>query len=106
MRGKLINELWSEPKLIKVTVELLIDSLILLLHSNDELSRKLVKQLLEAYENENKNLSLADDEYIELYVTIIQQIYECSIDIRNQSAIESFLLKFKANPLVLKDPEL
>jgi hypothetical protein len=86
--------------------ELFVDSLILIIHAKDSTSVSLVKSLLTQYDKESVNATYTNGQYIELYVDLIRQVISSNLDGTNKGQMESFLLKFKSNPLVLKDPEL
>ena len=86
--------------------ELFVDSLILIMHAKDSTSVSLVKSLLTQYDKESVNATYTNGQYIELYVDLIRQVISSNLDGTNKGQMESFLLKFKSNPLVLKDPEL
>lgn len=88
------------------TIELFVDALILALHCKDVLSRSLVAQLLEAYDKAVEKSTPMHGEHLNFYVMLIRSVLEINIDINNHAEVESFLLKFKANPLITKDPEL
>lgn len=88
------------------TVELFVDALILVLHCKDLTSRQLVTDLIQAYEKTIQNNSMLDSEYLALYASLIRHVLDTGISVDNQSTTESFLLKFKSNPTIIKDPEL
>lgn len=92
--------------MLGLDTELFVDSLILIIHAKDSVSVSLVRSLLEQYDKESANASYANGQYIELYVDLIRQVLLSNIDDTNKGQMESFLLKFKSNDLVMKDPEL
>lgn len=88
------------------TVELFVDALILVLHCKDLVSRQLANDLISLYEKTIQNNSMLDSEYLALYASLIKQVIDTDISVDNQSTTESFLLKFKSNPAIVKDPEI
>lgn len=89
-----------------LSVDLLIDALVLMLHTTAPESRHMVQRLIEIYEIEDKNSTLSENEFCKLYIGLIREVMSLDLQIDDQTAIESFLLKFKSNPAVLRDPEL
>ena len=88
------------------TVELFVDALILILHCKDLVSRQLVNDLVNAYEKTISANSMLNSEYLTLYSVLIKQVLQTNIELSNQSTAEAFILKFKSNPTIVKDPEL
>lgn len=88
--------------MLGLDTELFVDSLILIIHAKDSVSVSLVRSLLEQYDKESANASYANGQYIELYVDLIRQVLSSNIDDTNKGQMESFLLKFKSNDLVMK----
>ena len=84
-------------------VELFIDMLILMLHHRDAESIYIVEQFIALYERDTKDAKLANGEYLDLYLDITKMIMHNNIDITNADTI---LIKYKAHPVVVKDPEL
>jgi hypothetical protein len=86
------------------TTELFVDMLILILHCKDVVSVQLVERMLALYEEETKgNTKLANGEYLDLYVEMIKLVLHNTLDLNN---VDTILLKYKANPVIVKDPEL
>lgn len=88
------------------TADLFIDVLILLLHSKNEQVVKLVNAILALYEKETKDSAYMSNETFSFYIYLIQEVMQRNISINDQTEIEAFLLKFKSNALMKKDPEL
>lgn len=87
------------------TVDLFVDALILLLHSNDSDVRDFVNQILVIYEKESKS-SVDETSYFDFYINLIREVMNRNITVNDVGEVESLLLKIKSNPLVIKDPEL
>lgn len=83
--------------------ELFIDMLILILHCRDAESIHIIEQFIALYERDAKDTKLSNGEYLDLYVDITKLIMHNNIDITNADTI---LIKYKAHPVVVKDPEL
>lgn len=92
--------------MLGLDTELFVDSLILVIHARDSVSVSLVKAVLDQYDKESANGSYTNGQYTELYVNIIRQVLVSNLDAHNKGQLESFLLKFKSNDVVMKDPEL
>lgn len=92
--------------MLLLTVELLVDVLVLVLHDQSERTRTLVQQLLELYELKKKNTDLIQDEFCELYMNIIGEVMTLNVTAEDKGAIEALILKLKSNPTIIRDPEL
>lgn len=88
------------------TVDLFVDALILILHHNTPKVRMFVNRILEIYEAESKEATNVQEDFFQLYIVLIREVMSRNLSIKDTTEIETFLLKFKSNPLVLKDPEL
>lgn len=88
------------------TVDLFIDALILLLHTRNETVNKLINSMLDVYEQETKSNTYADNEIFNFYVSLIKELLVTNTTVQDNVDIEAYLLKFKNNPLVRKDPEI
>lgn len=88
------------------TIDLFIDALILLLHMKNEQVVRLVTGIIDLYEKETKDSAYMSNETFSFYVFLIKEVIERNITIQDQAEIEAFLLKFKSNQLMKKDPEL
>ena len=88
------------------TVDLFIDALILLLHANNDEVRSIIRQILDIYQTETKDSTYRENEFFDLYILLIKEVMNLNITIENQPEIDAFLLKFKSNELLEKDPEL
>lgn len=88
------------------TIDLFVDALILVLHFNNGEVQNLLRQLLDIYEKETKESTYMENEFFAFYIHLIKEVITMNLDPNNRNDIESFLLKFKSNPMVMKDPEL
>jgi len=89
--------------MIQFTNELFVDMLILILHCRDVNSIQLIEKILALYEEETKDTKLANGEYLSLYIELIKLVLYNTLDLNN---VDTILLKYKANPVIVKDPEL
>lgn len=91
--------------MIYFTVDLFVDALILVLHFNTAEVHTLINRLITIYEEETKN-NTESNEIFEFYINLIKEIITLNLNINNTAEIDTFILKFKGNPLLIKDPEL
>ena len=89
--------------MIQFTNELFVDALILILHSKDVTSVQLVEKLLELYQEETKDTKLNNSDYLNLYIELIKLVLHNTLDVNNADTV---LLKYKAEEIIVKDPEL
>ena len=76
------------------TVDLFVDALILLLHSNDSDVRDFVNQILVIYEKESKS-SVDETSYFDFYINLIREVMNRNITVNDVGEVESLLLKIK-----------
>lgn len=88
------------------TIDLFVDALLLVLHFNTAEVKMLVNQIIDIYEKETKESTYMENEFFGLYIHLIREVMGMNININEPRDVEAFLLKFKSNPLVIKDPEL
>ena len=89
--------------MVQFNTELFIDMLVLMLHHRDADSINLVERFIELYEHDTKDTKLANKEYLDLYVDITKTVMYGNQD---TCSADTILIKYKANPVVVKDPEL
>ena len=90
-------------------IDYLVDALVLLLHDNRPDYQQLVKKVIDAYESDKiKGISQTnkEEEIANLYICLIQEVIASGITVEDSKGIDTFILKFKSNPLLTKDPEL
>lgn len=88
------------------TIDLFIDALILLLHIKNEQVVRLVTAIIEIYEKETKDSTYMSNDTFSFYIFLIKEVMQRNISVNDQAEIEAFLLKFKSNQLMKKDPEM
>lgn len=86
--------------------DLLVDALLLVLHTTDSEARATVRQLITACNDTNKNVELITTDYSEFYIHLIEEVMAHDIQASDKSTAESFILKFKLNPVCMKDPDV
>ena len=90
-------------------LDYLVDSLVLLLHDNRPDYQNLVRKVIAIYENEKPGvvtITDKDNDVGKLYIYLIKEVIDLSITVDDKNAIDTFILKFKSNNLLTKDPEL
>ena len=90
-------------------IDYLVDALVLLLHDNRPDYQQLVKKVIDVYESDKiKGISQTnkEEEIANLYTYLIQEVIASGITVEDSKGIDTFILKFKSNPLLTKDPEL
>lgn len=90
-------------------LDYLVDSLVLLLHDNRPDYQNLVRKVIAIYENEKPGvvtITDKDNDVGKLYIYLIKEVIDLSITVADKNAIDTFILKFKSNNLLTKDPEL
>lgn len=88
------------------TVGLFIDMMIVVLNFNNPEVIGLIKRIIEIYNIETKESTYMENESFNFYINIIQELMDSGTTIKDTSAIEGFLLRFKSDPVIVKDPEL
>lgn len=91
--------------MVYFTIDLFIDALILILNYKTKEAVALIEKMIAIYEEETKN-TVDTDPVFELYINLIKEILSLGLSVEDTSDIEVFLLKFKGNPVCIKDPEL
>lgn len=93
--------------MIYLTIELLIDTLLILLKRNTPEVQKLARGLLEIYDNEVKaSPSFKDNQSLTFYTDVIRDVLATQSNSNEENISESIILKVKSMPLVNNDPEL
>ena len=90
-------------------VDYLVDSLILLLHDNRAEYQSLVKKVIEIFETDKQSGKVIvekDDNVEKFYIHLLREVMDLGITVDNSKEVDTFLLKFKSNPVLTKDPEL
>ena len=92
--------------MIYFTVGLFVDMLITVLYFNTNEVRTLVQKVLEIYNTEHKESTYMDNTSFDFYIHLINEIMLTNASIHDKATMDSFLLKFKSDPEIIKDPEL
>ena len=90
-------------------LDYLVDSLILLLHDNKPEYQNLIQKVIAIFETEKPGVVTVtdkDNDVGKLYIYLIKEVMELGITVEDKKDIDAFILKFKSNPLLTKDPEL
>ena len=88
------------------TVGLFVDMLVTVLYFNTNEVRSLITRVLEIYELEHKESTYMDNNSFDFYIHLINEIMNTKASIHDKTTMDSFLLKFKSDPEIIKDPEL
>ena len=81
-----------------------LDAMCLSLYSDDIECQKMLKQVVQIYDDSKKVMS--QDVVARLYVNVIREVLENHFDLNNQADISSLLLKFSHSTAINRDPEL
>lgn len=95
----LLGSFGSEP---------LVDALVLILHDNNPEFKQLVLDVVDKFESNKPKVRFADDDVSanEFLEFLIRDIIEQNVNIKSDVDLNSYLLKFKTNPRIVKDPDL
>lgn len=88
------------------TADLFIDALVLVLHVRNDHVLHLIESLMEIYEQESRESTFVENETLTFYLFLLQEVLARRITVKDTNEIEAFFLKFKANALLRKDPEI
>lgn len=86
--------------------DILVDSLILALHSADPNIRDAIGQVAKECSNEMVASPIGGDKYKTLYVDLIKEVVATGMTVNDVKSVEAVLLKFKTNPTIANDIEL
>lgn len=89
-----------------LTTDLLIDSLVLVLHTKSSEARATVTKLLDIYSKNSRDMAIGTNDTVQFYITLIAEVMERDLSISDSKSVYSYLLKLKSNPKLSQDPEL
>lgn len=86
--------------------DILIDAITLSLNSCNPQEKEIIGKLCEIYEKKLRNKTVLEDTACSLLLSVLKELNILNVTIDDQKTIETFLLKFKTNTLLLQDPDL
>ncbi len=92
---------------MEFSVSIFIDAIILWLYYPSAGNRKLLGRILEKYDTDSKSGAIyADAEQFKFYSEILRHVIASNITIDQTGELTKLLLKFKASPLISKEPDI
>lgn len=86
--------------------DLFLNCILCIINDNSERLRKLIDQLIQVFETDNKTNTTIDNDVTRFYIRILKDIMQAKVTKDHQDELRIILLKFQSDPILSKRKEI